>query len=258
MFKNVASQKLNVFAFDSSTGAPKTGDAANITALLSKDDGTLTPVADTSATEIDATNAKGWYSFDVSQAETNADKLFFSGKSTTANVVVVGCLIYTRPVNAGVLAIDSQGRVTVAATTPIQSSLASILARLSVAPIIVHSTTFTNDRLSLYSGDDYTDGTGGAILFRLVNYTGPTFETAQLSFAKGSLEDPDLSVEGVVTPDGADRVLTFELTRAQTTALGVGDFTYQVVRIDTEDEYTTLKEGRASLRRRIPFEDSGP
>lgn len=99
MFKNVASQKLTFFAFDYSTGAPKTGDAANITIYLSKDDGSVTILTDTSASEVDSTNAKGDYSVDLSQAETNADKLRFTGKSSTSNVVIVPQTIYTVPSN---------------------------------------------------------------------------------------------------------------------------------------------------------------
>jgi len=90
MIKNTAGQKLTVFAFDSTTNLPKTGDAANITAYESLDDGAVTALADTSATELDATNAKGYYDFDLAQAETNANKILFSAKSSTANIVVVG------------------------------------------------------------------------------------------------------------------------------------------------------------------------
>jgi len=97
MNKNVASQKITLFAFTYTTGAPKTGDAANLTAYVSKDDGAVTVLTDTSATELDATNAPGWYSFDVTQTETNADKLVFSAKSATANVTVVGAVLYTTP-----------------------------------------------------------------------------------------------------------------------------------------------------------------
>lgn len=108
MFKNVAT-KIAVFAFDTTTGAPKTGDAANITAYVSKDYGSVTALADTSATEMDATNAKGWYLFDVAQGETNADALLFSGKSSTANVSIVGQLIFTTPNRFSSLVIDASG-----------------------------------------------------------------------------------------------------------------------------------------------------
>ena len=115
MFKNTASQKLTVYAFDATTNLPKTGDAANLTAYVSKDDGTVTALTDTSATEQDATNAKGYYIFDVSQSESNADKLTFSCKSSTANIVVlaVPSVIYTRPPNFSSLSIDSNGRTKV-------------------------------------------------------------------------------------------------------------------------------------------------
>lgn len=57
----------------------------------------MTVLGDTSATELDSTNAKGLYTFDLTQAETNGDKLIFSGKSSTSNVTVVPQTIYTVP-----------------------------------------------------------------------------------------------------------------------------------------------------------------
>jgi hypothetical protein len=111
VFKNVASQKLTVFAFDSTTNLPKSGDAANITAYVDKDDGGVTVLGDTSATEKDATNAKGYYIFDLTQAETNGDKLLFSAKSATANIVVVAvpAVVYTYPNRFSTLVIDAAG-----------------------------------------------------------------------------------------------------------------------------------------------------
>jgi hypothetical protein len=115
MFKNTASQKLTVFAFDSTTNLPKTGDAANLTAYVSKDDGTVTVLGDTSATEMDSTNAAGYYVFDLTQAETNGDKLLFSAKSSTSNIVVMAMpgVVYTVPANFTAASIDSSGRVDV-------------------------------------------------------------------------------------------------------------------------------------------------
>jgi hypothetical protein len=96
MFK-AAATKVALFAFDTTTGAAKTGDAANITAYLSKDYGSVTQLGDTSATEMDATNAKGWYLFDVTGTEATADACLFTGKSSTANISVVGQMIFTTP-----------------------------------------------------------------------------------------------------------------------------------------------------------------
>lgn len=81
--------KVEVFAFDYTTGAPKTGDAANITLYVSKDHGSVTALTDTSATETSSTNAKGIYQFDVTATEMDAEHLLFTGKSSTANVAIV-------------------------------------------------------------------------------------------------------------------------------------------------------------------------
>lgn len=113
MFKNVTGQKLIVFAFDATTGLPKTGDAANITAYVNKDYAGATVLGDTSATEIESTNAKGYYLFDLTQGETNADCLNFTGKSSTANIVVVGAptTVYTVPPNFNKAVIDTSGLI---------------------------------------------------------------------------------------------------------------------------------------------------
>lgn len=115
MFKNVASQKIALLAVDSATGRPKTGDAANLTAYVAKDFGTVTAMADTTATEMSATNAPGWYWWDVTQAESNADALLFSGKSATGGVDVVGTLVYTLPANFTALNVSTAGAVAIQA-----------------------------------------------------------------------------------------------------------------------------------------------
>ena len=112
MFKNIAA-KIALYAFDATTGLPKTADAANVSAYVSKDFGAVTVLADTTATELDATNAKGWYLFDTTAGESNADFVLFSGKSSTANVVVVARPIYTRPNNFGALGITAGGAVAI-------------------------------------------------------------------------------------------------------------------------------------------------
>ncbi len=139
MNKNVANQKLIVYAFDSNTNLPKTGDASNLTAYVSKDWGAVTVLGDTSATEMDATNAKGYYLFDLTATETNATCLLFSAKSGTANVVVLGmpATQYTLPANFALGVISSGGvadanavqfagqTITAAAGVTVPSSIAS-------------------------------------------------------------------------------------------------------------------------------------
>lgn len=137
MLKNTASQSVTLYAVDASTGLPKTGDAANMVFYVSKDDGSVTAIASNSGvpTEIDSTNAKGAYKIALSQAETNADKGLFSGKSSTSNVVVVPAVIYTdpplytafvTPTGAAVNATQFAGQtITAAAGVTLPSSVAS-------------------------------------------------------------------------------------------------------------------------------------
>ena len=110
MFRATAA-KLILFAFDTTTNTAKTGDAANITAYISKDYGSVTALGDTSATEMDATNAKGYYLVDVTNTEMTADVVLISAKSSTANIAVIGApaVIFTRPAT-GWLAPTTAGR----------------------------------------------------------------------------------------------------------------------------------------------------
>ena len=85
MFKNVASQKWVVFAFDATNNTPKTGDANQITGSIWID-GVENAIDDTNPTEL----AHGYYAFDIAQAETNGDYLLMEAVSSTGDIVVVG------------------------------------------------------------------------------------------------------------------------------------------------------------------------
>lgn len=119
MFKNVASQSIALFAFDTTTGAPKTGDSANMVFYITKDWGSVTAISSNSGvpTEMDSTNAKGWYKIAVSQTETNADQVVLSGKSSTSNISLVGSLIQTVPANFTTLSVDGSGFVGIQSTS---------------------------------------------------------------------------------------------------------------------------------------------
>jgi hypothetical protein len=86
MQKNTSGQKWLVFAFYLSGGAPVTGDAANITAKIRKDNGTATATDDVNPTEIE----DGYYEFTLTQEETNAYTLDILPESTTSGVQVIG------------------------------------------------------------------------------------------------------------------------------------------------------------------------
>ncbi len=108
MQKNVAGQIWTVFAFNRTTNEPETGDAANITGNLYLD-GVLNAIDDTNPTETE----DGFYDFDITQAESNADHISIMPASSTANIQVIGspASLYTRPPDFQSLAIDGSGIV---------------------------------------------------------------------------------------------------------------------------------------------------
>lgn len=94
MFKNVAGQKVAVFAWDTVNRVPKTGDAANITAKISLDCADPASSNDVNPTELDATDAPGIYVFDVTQAETNVSFFILYPHSTTTGISILPVFIY--------------------------------------------------------------------------------------------------------------------------------------------------------------------
>ena len=102
--KNVAGQKWRVFAFDRTNSSPKLSDAAQITAKIAKDFGSLVAIEDTNPTETE----DGYYLFDLTQEETNADVLDIYPESSSSNAQVIGCpaAIYTISTAAGAGAVS--------------------------------------------------------------------------------------------------------------------------------------------------------
>lgn len=78
----------HIYAYDSATGAPKTGDSANITPRLVKD-GTGAALTTATVTEVDATNLPGSYKVSISGTEADCDALVVGGKSSTSGVYIV-------------------------------------------------------------------------------------------------------------------------------------------------------------------------
>lgn len=97
VYKNIANQKIPVFAWDTAANTEKTGDAANITARISKDGAAVAQTNDVNPTELDPTYMPGVYLFDMTQAETNADLITLFAKSGTASVKLEPVIIYTLP-----------------------------------------------------------------------------------------------------------------------------------------------------------------
>ncbi len=92
MYKNIASQKVAIYAWDGASGTAKTGDAANITAWVGKDGAALLASDDVNPEEI----GLGVYVFDITQTESNCDLLVLIAESSTDDVVIRPVTIYTQ------------------------------------------------------------------------------------------------------------------------------------------------------------------
>lgn len=112
--KNVAGQKFILYAYTPADGLPATGAAAGITPYVGKDWGAATALGTATATEIDATNAPGYYTVAPTQGETNADALHVTAKHSTSTIKVLGApaVIFPLP-TTGVLSPATLGRTAV-------------------------------------------------------------------------------------------------------------------------------------------------
>lgn len=159
--KNVTGQKWRVYAFDRTDNTSKTGDAANITAKIAKDDGTATALGDTNPTETE----DGFYLFDLTQAETNADKLSLYPESSTADIQVVGspAEVFTVPDNFQELGIESDGDLTKVNTvdglTASNLDVAVSTRSSHTAANVWTSTTRTLTSFGTLAADVWTHGT---------------------------------------------------------------------------------------------------
>jgi len=102
VFKNLANQKVAVYARNVVTDQPYTGGAATITAQYSKDGAACGATTDENPTELDAVDTPGIYIFDFADAgDSNADMIVLSAVSTTANIQIEPLIIYTQTVMRG-------------------------------------------------------------------------------------------------------------------------------------------------------------
>lgn len=91
--KDVAGQKITVFAWDTVNNVPMPDIAGSITAFISKDGAAGVATDDTNPDA--ASDMDGLYFFDMTQDETNADLITLSAVSSVDNVLLDPVIIYT-------------------------------------------------------------------------------------------------------------------------------------------------------------------
>ena len=129
LFKNTA-QKIHVYAYDSTTGLPKTGDALNITGYVSLD-GTANAIDDTNPAEVDATNMPGVYAFDLTAAETNCDSFALIAKSVTANIRLIPIIGFTTAGAVPAAVAGAAGGLFIAGTNAATSITTALTANIT-------------------------------------------------------------------------------------------------------------------------------
>lgn len=175
LFKNVASQKIHIYAYDSTTGAAKTGDAANITAYVSLD-GTANAIDDTNPAEVDATNMPGIYVFDLAQAETNCNAFALYAKSATANIRIEPIIGFTTGAAVTQTADHTANIAEIKAKTDNLPTDPADQSAVEAAITAAHSTT--NGKIDAV--DDYVDTEIAAIKAKTDNLpASPSSLTAQ-------------------------------------------------------------------------------
>ena len=107
--KNVASQKIAVYAYDTAAGAPIIDDEGNITCYYSLDGAADVQTTDANPVPIDDVTMPGIYVFDLEQGETNGNMIVIYAKSATADVQLDPIIVFTDPPNFNVLSIAATG-----------------------------------------------------------------------------------------------------------------------------------------------------
>ena len=218
MIKNVASQKVTVFAWDSGAGVPKTGDQNNITAQISLNGAASAASNDVNPDQLDATNHPGIYIFNLLQAETNADMVIITPKSTTLGVVFKPVVAYPTtltPTKSGYLdaAITSRSTLTAQQVWEYATRTLSSFGTLA-ADLWTNATRSLTDKAGFtISGsktklDDLHDATQGT--------TKDELDAAQLAIVNAMPDISDLALEAGIEDHVAAALTAYDPpTRAE-------------------------------------------
>lgn len=236
MYKNLSGQKFPIYAHDMIDDTGKTGDAANITAQISKNGGACAATNDVNPTEIDATDQPGMYLFTLTQAETNADLITLVAVSSTSDV-----------------SIDPEVRETIPNTTRTLGSNSAVF----VSPVD------SEQNIEIHKGDDYTGDR--KLTWTITSYSGYDLSGASGTFrmqlgvdfdADDENADVDKAVASISVADSTVTI-TVELAAADTASLvtypprGEANYYYQIRITTSESKLALLIEGEATVKKVI-------
>jgi hypothetical protein len=276
MIKNTAGQKWVVVAIDLLERIPMLGDAANLSATISKDGGNYTAIANPTFTEL----GEGRYVFTLSQAETNCDRFHILPQSSTSAVHVANeetC--YTTVVRAAAVSdvaaikaktdqltfsVANQVDANAAAVaSAVRTNLAVELGRIDVAVssrvgeigAILRATQADDGTLVLFEGDTYNGTAHDKISFVVAkDYT--LADGLVLSIWRGS--DPTVSLLSVPASVASTTLVEVPTLTASFTGLTYGgnppvaELRYSLL-ADWAGELETVASGRVFVYETPPL-----
>lgn len=220
IYKNVASQKLAIYAYDIVAAAAKTGDSTNITAEISLDGAASTATNDVNPTELDATDHPGIYLFDLTQAETNADLVVVSAVSSSTDVNIEPVISY--PLNIPEIADQVWDEVLTGATHNVVNSAGRRLRNIQDFGIYDLASVWVDEVSGTSTG--VTDGEDGTVTNR-----SDDFDNAQTIATSVGLDKINIQNGNTITL--ASSLNGFNVTGGQwTLALGgqdIGESTFE-------------------------------
>lgn len=217
MIRRNKAQRWFVYCIDSTTGRLASGQAASVTATISKDDGSFVATADLNPTEVGTT---GRYFFELTAAETNATAVDIVPVHSGADYVVgpINGERWTR-LDSNVVTANGENILT-----------GDFNFAVSAGGRLV------NRVLELVPGDEYIDADATAVSFTDSRFPDLTlFDSAELTvFIAGVAVVDHISTTNL---DEASKTVSVELTEAQTLLLAdhVGaeaSFDLELVRAD--------------------------
>jgi len=207
--KNTASQTWVVFAFDRTDASAKTLDAANITANIKKDTGAAAATNDVNPTELE----DGYYSFDLTQAETNANEITLFPVSATGDIQVVGVPARLYPTATVIIG-------------PAQTTISP--GNFVGPPLTLQMFQQESKAISI----TVVDGNGDAIDLdgKTLRFTVITDEAAPTGLFK--VDTGDIAISGA-----SNEIATISIS-AITSAVASGDYVWRLWDVDNEDVFS--------------------
>jgi hypothetical protein len=201
LYKNVASQKLPIYAYVLATGAPVTGHASDITCQISKDYGSHAATGTAHPTELDSTNLPGWYYFPLTQAETNCDCLIASPVDGNVSPAII------QPVKIETLKVTANGNLL--------ASLQEVLTTAVTAQMSAAWVKFFNVATSVLTTASVNQGADSNVILSNGTYGLSALHTEVAKDATvskpGTAQTIDLTI---TTPDGITISYALELLAA--------------------------------------------